>query len=405
MIILSVNSGSSSLKFKLIQQPSFEELLAVELKKYNDKEIVVNTKIGNDENSEKKSIEFWDSRVEYLKECIEKVVSSSKITKTVHRIVHGGEKYLEPTELDNVVIKDLEENFNNLAPLHNPIALEVAQQIIKSFPLALHYGVFDTSFGKDVAPLNYLYALPEKYYQEAKIRRYSFHGISHKYISEIYHNHIYSDQESYPMLRTRNRNKKDIKIVSCHLGSGSSVCAIKGTRCVDSSFGFSPMENLVMSTRVGEIDYDAVIYLKSKYNLSDNEIENLLNKESGLLGVSEYSKDMKQLLSDMNVNIKAKLAVDMYVNSVVKYIHTLIATLGGIDVLIFTGGIGQGSDQIRERICERLGIFRIYMDAVLNKNRTDLKDILNITASVSEVDIFVIPTDEEKSMAIDVSNL
>ncbi len=406
MKILAINSGSSSLKFKLFDvifdtkthQATFVPLFQGQFKHYSEKEF---TYEAGENKKTLKTVkikkEIWDERTDYLIQSLINlhiIKDFDEIDCIAHRIVHGGEKYTKPTILNNEVIKDLEENYNDFAPLHNPYAVGIIKKLLNKDLQKLHLGIFDTAFNSTIPKENFLYGLPYEYYEKYKVRRYGFHGISHKFVSEEYQKFLQNLKES-----GMKQKFKDNKVISCHLGSGSSVCAIKGNRVVDNSFGFSPSENLIMSTRAGELDYDAIIYLKRKLLLSDNDIEYIINNESGLLGISGYTQDMKTLLKDQRINKMAKLAIDLYIQSIIKYIGAFMTVLGGLDVLIFTGGIGEGSDYVRKHIAAALLPFGVVIDSHKNNTNTDIDSNLNITGEDSKSYIFVIPTDEELQMA------
>lgn len=397
MNVLVLNSGSSSLKFKLYNSLDESVISYGEIKNHSGESV----KVFIDSKESEVSINKWESRLDLILESIE----SDSIDYVLHRVVHGGVIYTKPTLLDKQVVKQMKLDVYQLAPLHNPAAFEIIEHSLHKLIKAKNIAVFDSSFGIDMPEVNYLYGLPYEYYEKFKIRRFAFHGLSHKYISESYRNHIIDDEMFYSDSHSQDEGLQGIRIVSLHLGSGCSTCAIKGLDCVDTSFGFTPEENLVMSTRVGEIDYSAIRYLKKRELHSDKEIEELLNNKSGLLGLSGYSKDMKTLVADYKSNNRARLAVDVFVNNVVKQTFNMIASLNGIDVLIFTGGIGQTSDIIRTMICERLSIFGIYIDVDKSKITQEPKDIVNVTGKRSKVDIFVIPTNEEKQMLAECSDL
>ncbi|MEO6729553.1 MAG: acetate/propionate family kinase [Candidatus Dojkabacteria bacterium] len=390
MNVLVLNSGSSSLKFKFFNAEDNSVLSYGEIKNHSDSSINSNI----DGKEEIIDISYWGTRFEIL----EKALAKNKVDSVLHRVVHGGELYVLPVVIKEDLLDRMKSELFDLAPLHNPFAFEIIDKSIETFGDAMQIVVFDSAFGMTMPEVNYLYGLPYEYYKKYKIRRFAFHGLSHRYVSKLYHNHISDDEEVYSDLHSQDAGLNDIRIVSLHLGSGSSTCAIKGTQCVDTSFGFTPEENLVMATRVGEIDYSAVVYIKNKESLSDKDISDMLNKKSGLLGISGYTKDMKTIVKDYNTNPRAKLALDIYVNDVVKQTFNMVASLNGIDVLIFTGGIGQASDIVRSMICERLGIFGVYIDVDKNKTTNFSNGILNVTKKKSEVDVVVIQTDEEKEM-------
>lgn len=392
-MFVSINSGSSSLKVKIFDNDTLNEISVIQLKNYSGKEVVLELSSKKNSSSTKLDQETWEHRFDIIANEINKnsisVDGFSEENIFVYRIVHGGEKYTNPLELRDNIIEDLEENYNLLAPLHNPIAIKSVKEFRKIFPEAKHFGVFDTAFGKDIPAINFLYGLPFEMYEEHRVRRYSFHGISHKYV--------------YTELLKINSNLKNV--ISLHLGSGSSVVSIVDGKCYDTSFGFTPNENLIMSTRSGEIDYDAIHYLKNKLKLSDKELDEMINKKSGMFGISGYTQDMKILLDDYHTNTRAKLAVDMFVDRIVKSIYAQYAHFEKLDAIIFTGGIGQGSDVIRKMICSQLRKSGVYLDDTINIGKIDVSAQLKINSENSEVQIYIIPTNEELQMVQEIKSL
>ncbi|MFS8130635.1 MAG: acetate/propionate family kinase [Candidatus Dojkabacteria bacterium] len=397
MSILAINSGSSSLKFKLYKSQEGEVIASGEIKSYSESS-VISTINGKEEFLDSSK---WTNRFEVLRKSLE----GNEVDFVLHRIVHGGELYVLPIMLTDEVVEKMKEDLFDLAPLHNPSAFEILNESLEVYKEAKQIALFDSSFGLTIPEVNFLYGLPYEYYQKYKIRRYAFHGLSHKYVSKSYLNHISDDENIYSNSNSQEETLEHIRIVSLHLGSGCSTCAIKGTQCVDTSFGFTPEENLVMATRVGEIDYTAINYIKMKENLSDKDISDILNKKSGLLGLSGYTKDMKTIVNDYNSNPRAKLALDVFINSVVKQTFDMAASLNGMDILIFTGGIGQVSDIVRRMVCERLGILGVYIDVDKNVDKKENNGILNVSRKDSSVQIVVVPTDEEREMLDESKNL
>jgi len=390
MKILTINSGSSSLKFKLFAIPSEQLLFTGQFKHYEENKYSLELRFAAEESRVQEiSRETWLNRTESI---LEILLSNSSINDieelyhVVHRIVHGGDKYLSSIELTDAVIQDLEQNYNQLAPLHNPNQIEIVKELKAIYPSLKNIGVFDTSFHSTVPQKAYMYGLPYEYYVKHRVRRYGFHGISHKYIS----NEV-----------ARIYNRDNINIVSCHLGSGSSISAVQNGKSVENTMEFSPMVNLVMSTRVGQIDYNALVYLKERENLTDTELLDTLNKKSGLLGISGYTQDMKILLEDENTNDKAKLAIDIYVYNILKSIGSYFTILGHVDCLVFTGGIGEGAEIIRNKICCQLELFNVRIDDNKNHSSSLLKDNIKISAEDSKVDVWVIRSNEELQMVKD----
>ncbi|MDQ7020849.1 MAG: acetate/propionate family kinase [Candidatus Dojkabacteria bacterium] len=352
MKILVINAGSSSLKFKLFEHKDEKVLASGQFKNHAKDEYSIKYKVLNkEERALKLNERDYKYAFDYIGNLLNEegiITSEQQVTAIIHRIVHGGEEFIKPAELNDTNIKKIEV-FNEFAPLHNPIALEKVNNSKKVFHKSKQFGVFDTSFHLTMEKEDFLYGLPYGYYENLGVRRFGFHGSSHEFITN-----------------ELKKKKKKFKLVSCHLGSGSSVCAVKDGIAIDNSFGFSPEENLIMATRSGEIDFDAVIFLKEKLMMNDKEITDTLNNDSGLLGISGYTKDMKVLIDDYDKNPRAKLAVDMYVSKVVEFIAKFYVKLEGIDNLVFTGGIGQGSFVLRDLICKKLKIIGIEIDKKKN---------------------------------------
>lgn len=377
---LIINCGSASIKIKIFDD--LQEVLVLNLKKYEvgDKWVGDIRYLFDDSLFE--NLETETEIKEYLVEVLQRLrgIEKYKFEEIIYRIVHGGTKYSQKIDLSKDIIEDLVQNFRSIAPIHNPFTFDLINLFRREFRECKHTGMFDTNFFMDIPIENFLYAIPHIYYEKYGIRKFGFHGFSHKYIAlEV----------------QKLTNKKDTKIVSCHLGSGNSVCAINGINPVDNSFGFTPEENIMGATRCGEIDYSAVAYLKQKEELSDSDLDQIINFQSGLFGLSGYSKDMKKLLSDYNHNDRAKIAIDIFVGMVAKQIVQMILSLRGIDILIFTGGIGVGSDIIREMVVQKLAFLNIKIDDTKNKKEIDVNRNLKISSDSSIAEIWVIPTNEE----------
>ncbi|GAB4284645.1 MAG: acetate kinase [Candidatus Dojkabacteria bacterium] len=383
--ILVINAGSSSIKFTLFNNAE-NPIYSGALINHSGQEYFFRT-TNSDLQHQITSQQFRNAADFILNKLITEgsVSDIAEIKKTIHRIVHGGEQFKKPVELTLNIFRELEK-YNDYAPLHNPFALNIAKQFIEKLWEIKHYGVFDTSFHLTNKKENFLYGLPYGYYENIKIRRFGFHGINYSYVSKF------------------NKDYAKKKLIICHLGSGSSVCAIQDGKSINHSFGFSPEVNLIMATRSGEIDYSAVIYLKNKLGLNDSDVIELLNKESGLLGISGYSKDMKVLLKDYETNDRAKLAVDMYIAKVVEYIAKFFVELQGCDYLIFTGGIGAGSDFIREKICSKVAILGIKIDKDKNSGEIDVSKFIDLSAEKSKTKVHVVPAGEEIEMVRQVEH-
>lgn len=304
-----------------------------------------------------------------------------KIDAIGHRIVHGG-KIREPKIIDNKLIKTIKK-YSEFAPLHNIPELIGIEQCKKLFK-AKQIAVFDTAFFSEMPKKAFIYALPYKYYSKYNIRRYGFHGISHKYValraSEIL-----------------NKPLQKLKLITCHLGNGCSISAIKNGICVDTSMGLTPLEGLVMGTRPGDVDIGAILFLIGKERLSINETRNILNKKSGLLGISGINNDVRALLKSKNKN--ARLAIEIFIYRLVKYIGAYISALNGVDAIIFTGGIGENSAKIREMVLKNFEFMGLKPDKKKNANNEEI-----ITKKNSSMTALAIKTDEELMIAKEVLN-
>jgi acetate kinase len=310
----------------------------------------------------------------------------SQVSLVAHRVVHGGEQFAEATLISDEVLARLEE-LSPLAPLHNPINIAGIREMRRLFPAVPHVAVFDTGFHHTLPSYAYLYGLPYEYYEQKHVRRYGFHGTSHAYVS----------------LRAAEflgRRPNELKIVSCHLGNGSSLCAVDHGRSVDTTMGFTPAEGLIMGTRCGDVDAGVVAFLERTEGLTAGEIEQLLNKKSGLLGLSGLSSDMREILKAADAGeSRALIALKAYCYRVRKYIGAYLAALGGLDTLIFTGGIGQGSDEVRALAVQGLAVMGIRLDEQRNREARGFDEVCRISADDSKVAVLVVPTDEERMMA------
>lgn len=317
------------------------------------------------------------------------VKSMDEIGAVGHRVVHAGEKYSSSVLITDDVLKTLEECVE-LAPLHNPpnlLGIQACQELMPNTPMV---AVFDTAFHQTMPPESYIYAIPYEYYEKYRIRRYGFHGTSHKYVSE----------RAADILGV---NIQDLKIITCHLGNGASVSAIKRGVCIDTSMGFTPLEGLVMGTRCGDIDPAIVSYIKEKENLPDGEINNILNKKSGVLGISGVSSDFRDLEAAVGEgNKRAALALKVFAHKIRFYIGAYIAEMNGVDAIVFTAGVGENDIGMRDIICSELGNLGIKLDLVKNKVRG--KECI-ISRDDSRVKILLVPTNEELMIARDTYNI
>jgi acetate kinase len=313
------------------------------------------------------------------------ISNPDEVSVVAHRVVHGGEKFTEATLLTDELVTEMEK-LNPLAPLHNPVIIAGIREMRKLFPAVPHVAVFDTAFHHTLPPYAFLYGLPYEYYEKKAVRRYGFHGTSHKYVA----------LRAAEFLK---RRPNDLRLVSCHLGNGASMCAVDHGRSVDTTMGFTPLEGLIMGTRSGDLDAGVLAFLEREEKLSASQSEELLNKKSGLLGLSGVSSDMREILRAADQgNRRALLALKTYCYRVRKYIGAYVASMGGIDAVIFTGGVGQGSAVVRALALQGLECMGITLD---NKRNQDAPgdEISRITTDDSKVTVLVVPTDEERMMA------
>jgi len=312
-----------------------------------------------------------------------------KIDAIGHRIVHGGDKFVSSCLITEEVIKEIEDCIP-LAPLHNPAAvagIRACQDILVGKP---NVAAFDTAFHQTMKPEQYLYPIPYKYYEKYKIRKYGFHGISHDYVSE-----------RVASLKGTTRNK--LRIVNCHLGQGASICAIKNGESVDTSMGFTPVAGFCMGTRSGDLDPSIVTFLNKKENISPDEIERILNYESGIFGVSGASVDFRDVENEALLgDHRSQLAMNIFLTQVAQTIASYIATMGGIDVLTFTAGVGEKGFEDREEICKKLAFLGLKLDIEKNKSK-NIED--RISLEDSKIDVWVVPTNEELMIARDTEKI
>jgi len=308
------------------------------------------------------------------------IADKSEIVGIGHRVAHGGRDYTQSTEITPVVQQKIGD-LADVSPLHNPVNLLGIEAFEKLIPNAREVAVFDTSFHSTIPAKAYMYALPYAYYEKYGIRRYGFHGQSHQYI--------------YSEVNRRYDQDFSRQIISCHLGNGASVCAIKDGRSVNTSMGFTPLAGLVMGTRSGDVDPNILPFLEEKEHLSAADIRQLLNHKSGLLGLSGVSNDVRDVLkAEADGNERAKLALQVYVHQIQSYIAAYTADLGGLQTLVFTAGVGEHSAPIRERVCAALGYLGVKIDADANQDND-----LDISSADSHVKVLVIPTNEELVIA------
>lgn len=393
-IILVLNCGSSSLKYDLIRMPHRQSLGKGLVERIGEDKSGLEQKAGEKKLVIEQKIKDHREALELVMRAItdkdEGIISNiSEIAGIGHRVVHGGDKYASSVIIDDGVVAAIEE-FIELAPLHNPpnlTGVQVARELMPELP---QVAVFDTAFHQTMPPHAYLYGLPRKFYEEFKIRRYGFHGTSHRYVAA----------RATDLCK---RHPSNTNVISCHLGNGGSVTAIAKGRSIDTSMGFTPLEGMIMGTRCGDLD-PAIIGFLMERGYSSKDLMKILNKESGLLGLSGISNDMRDLEKAAEQgNTRAREAIDCYAYRVRKYIGAYAANLIKVDALIFTGGIGQNGWRMRERICHRLENIGIFMDYRLNKEMGSKEGI--VSEPYSPVTVIVVPTNEELQIAIDVYEL
>jgi acetate kinase len=311
---------------------------------------------------------------------------AGEVSVVAHRVVHGGEKFTEGTLITDEVIAEIEA-LSSLAPLHNPVNLAGIREMRRLFPAVPHVAVFDTAFHHTLPPHAYLYGLPYELYEKKGVRRYGFHGTSHHYVS-------------LRAAQFLKRRPNELRLISCHLGNGSSLCAIDHGRSMDTSMGFTPAEGLIMGTRCGDVDAGVLAFLERTEKMSATQSEEMLNKKSGLLGMSGVSSDMREILKAADEkNSRALLALKAYCYRVRKYIGAYVAAMGGLDTIVFTGGIGQGSAEVRALALQGLECMGVTLDAKRNREARGFDEVSRISADDSKVAVLVVPADEERMMA------
>ena len=391
MKILVLNCGSSSIKYKLFDMTTKEVLAQGGIEKIGLVGSFLKLTLPNGEKKIlEKDIPEHTAGIEFILNTLVSpeygaIKSLDEINALGHRMVHGGERFSESVLLNKEVL-DAFIACNDLAPLHNPANLKGVNAVSAILPNVPQVGVFDTAFHQTMPDYAYMYAIPYELYEKYGVRRYGFHGTSHRYVS----------QRVCEFLGVDPKGKK---IITCHIGNGGSISAIKDGKCIDTSMGLTPLEGLVMGTRSGDIDAGAVTFIMEKEGLNATGISNLLNKKSGVLGVSGVSSDMRELEAAVAAgNPKAILAEKMYFYRIKKYIGAYAAALGGVDIILFTGGVGENQANCRSEVCEGLEFMGVKID--LEKNKVRGEEAI-ISADDSKVTVAVIPTDEELMIASD----
>lgn len=391
MNILVLNCGSSSVKYKLIEIKANKVLAEGGIEKIGLPDAFIKFKFGNEKIQQDLDI---NDHVGAIKSILDNLTSKEygcikdfkEIDAVGHRVVHGGEKFNKSVLINDEVIAKIKECYG-IAPLHNPVNMAGIDAINEVLPEVPQVGVFDTAFHQTMPAKSYMYALPYKYYAKDGVRRYGFHGTSHRYVS----------QRVCEFLGVEPKGKK---IITCHVGNGGSITAVKDGKSVDTSMGLTPTEGLMMGTRCGDVDPGALIFLMDKHNLSSKDMLNMVNKESGLAGVSGVSSDMREITTAAKQgNEKAILSLEMYEQRITKYVGAFAAEMGGVDIIVFTGGVGEHQSSTRANVCNPLRFMGVEIDDAANDANNGDEGI--ISTPNSAVKVVVIPTDEEYMIAKD----
>ena len=390
MKILSVNAGSSSLKFTLIDMPAQVTIASGLFEKIGISDSFYTIKYNGEKIRKEVALPDHAAAVkELMRELIDlKIISSfAEIEGVGHRLVHGGPDFTETVILNDEVIAKLEENID-LAPLHNPGSITGMKAFMSVLPNVVQTVVFDTAFHSTMEKTEYLYPVPYEWYEKYNVRKYGFHGTSHRYINKT-------------ISELLNRN--DLKVISCHIGNGGSITAIDSGKVVDTSMGFTPLAGIMMGTRSGDIDASILEYMNNKTGKSVSELTNELNKKSGLLGVSGISSDSRDVeQAALNGNPRAILAQEMYAQKIANYIAMYNNLLNGADVITLTAGVGENSKTMRKMILDRISSLGVKIDEEKNDFRGELR---LITTDDSKIPVYVVPTDEELMIALDTMEL
>jgi acetate kinase len=392
MKVLVINCGSSSLKYQLIDMSNEESLAQGLVERIGINGSILTQKVeGKDKYVVETSLKDHQDAIELVLKCLVDenygvIKSMDEISAVGHRVVHGGEKYASSVVLDETIIKNLDE-FTKLAPLHNPpniIGINACKALMQKTPMV---AVFDTAFHQTMPNKAFMYPLPYEFYKEDHIRRYGFHGTSHKYVAG-------------EVAKWMKKDIKDLKIITCHLGNGVSVTAVDSGKAIDTTMGFTPLDGIIMGSRSGSIDPAIVTYLIKEKGYSVDEVNDILNKKSGVLGVSGVGTDFRDIRNavEKENNPRALLAMDIYGYQIKKQIGAYAAAMGGVDAIVFTAGIGEHAPEIRVRALTDMEFFGIQIDVEKNENQ-NIGDGMEISKETSKVRVFVIPTNEELMIA------
>ena len=387
MKILVLNCGSSSLKFQLIDMDTHERIAKGNFERIGGMKTTLKLNVRGNKEEILHIARDYDEAIAFVLEVLLKpeydlIKSLDEISAVGHRIVHGGEMFSHSVLIDDIVISEIEKCID-LAPLHNPAGVAGIRAANAALPNTPMVAVFDTAFHQTMPAKAYVYQIPYRYYASYKIRKYGFHGTSHKYVSE--------------RIKEIMNGREDLKVINCHLGQGASICAIKNGESIDTSMGLTPLAGIPMATRCGDIDPAIIPYIMKKDNLGPEDIEDILNKQSGAWGVSGVSSDYRDIEDGYNMNDqRSVLTLDSQAYRIAQYIGQYIISLGGVDVITFAGGVGENGIETRERVCEYLEPFGIKLDKELNNVKGKER---KISTEDSKVAIYIIPTNEELMIA------
>ena len=394
MKILVLNCGSSSLKYQLINMENEEVLASGKYERIGEDEAFITHKVNGQKIEIKHPAKTHEEAVDFtLKQLIipeYKVIDSlDEISAIGHRLVHGGEKINKSVVITDEVVEVLKECID-LAPLHNPagiIGIEACKKVMPGKPMV---GVFDTAFHQTMPKERYIYPIPYEYYKKYGIRKYGFHGTSHMYVSQR-------------LAEIVKKDIKDLKIVTCHLGQGSSICAVEGGKSVDTSMGLTPLAGIPMVTRSGDMDPSVVTFLMKKEGWTAEEAENVLNKKSGVQGISGLAPDFREIeAASYGENERAAIAIEKFKYEIASYIAKYAVAMNGIDYIVFTGGVGENQINIRKGICEKLEFMGVKIDVEANNVRGEEKEI---SAPDSKIKVYLVPTNEELMIAKETARL
>ncbi|WP_223590994.1 acetate kinase [Neobacillus bataviensis] len=390
--VIAINAGSSSLKFQLFEMPSENVITKGLIERIGLKDSIFNITVNGEKIQETNDIPDHEVAVKMLLDKLTTlgiIASLNEIEGIGHRVVHGGEEFNDSVLITEEVMEKIQE-LSDLAPLHNPANITGIQAFKRVLPDVPAVAVFDTAFHQTMPESSFLYSLPYEYYEKYGIRKYGFHGTSHKYVS----------QRAAELL---GRPVEQLRLISCHLGNGASIAAIEGGKSIDTSMGFTPLAGVTMGTRSGNIDPALIPFIMEKTGQSVEEVLDVLNKKSGMLGVTGFSSDLRDIeIQAKQGNNRAQLALDVFANRIHKYIGSYASRMYGVDAIIFTAGIGENSDVIRENVLKGLEFMGVYWDPALNKVRGE-EAFINYPHS--PVKVIIIPTNEEVMIARDVVRL